>query len=151
MSGWRSSWSETTAASYDQGMPAGFPERLPRHLNPGGEAWLIMSDLAERLGLRGSLSQLTEQAGLRVTGRQDTRPRHRVRHGQDPFAVAKADEIVSLWRLEQAHLHGADARLESAAGIELDHRGRDVPPDGADTDTQAAGDGIVRQALGQHA
>jgi methylase of polypeptide subunit release factors len=122
------------AAVYDQGMLQGFLDALPKHLNPRGEAWLVMSDLAERMGLRGSLEELIERAGLRVVGKLDTRPRTRLRHGQDPLAAVKNEEIISLWRLQQAHLHGADTGLESAAGVQFEHGGGDIATDSTDAD-----------------
>src|SRR5690606_4515625 len=47
-----------------------FLRGLPEHLEPGGEAWLIMSDLAELLGLRepNYLVEAINQAGLHVVG-----------------------------------------------------------------------------------
>lgn len=66
------------------------------------EAWLILSDLAERLGLRppGELARLIESSGLRVAGRLDTRPRHpRAEDTTDPLHAARSTEITSLWRL----------------------------------------------------
>src|SRR5690606_7377909 len=46
--------SSIEAAIYDPDnrMLAGFLSGLGRHLLPGGEGWLILSDLAEHLGLR---------------------------------------------------------------------------------------------------
>ncbi|MEU6170113.1 hypothetical protein [Streptomyces tanashiensis] len=41
-----------------------FRTGLPNHLKPGGEAWLILPDLAERLGLRGRTA--LEEAGVVV-------------------------------------------------------------------------------------
>ncbi|MEV0223384.1 class I SAM-dependent methyltransferase [Streptomyces sp. NPDC050704] len=75
---------------------------LPTRLRPGGEGWLILSDLAEHLGLRTRDELLTAigAAGLRVTGRTDTRPRHpRARDTTDPLHRARAAEVTSLWRL----------------------------------------------------
>lgn len=47
-----------------------FVAELPAHLASGGEGWLVISDLAERLGLRPSdmLPGLFAAAGLRVVG-----------------------------------------------------------------------------------
>ncbi|MFF7749080.1 methyltransferase [Streptomyces sp. NPDC007971] len=60
-------------AVYDPGsrMLRGFIDGLCAHLAPGGEGWLIISDLAERLGLRSrdELPALFAKAGLRVAGR----------------------------------------------------------------------------------
>lgn len=75
---------------------------LAAHLLPGGEGWLIMSDLAERLGLRApcELESAIAAAGLRVAGRLDTRPRHpRASDPTDPLHEARAAEVTSLWRL----------------------------------------------------
>jgi SAM-dependent methyltransferase len=83
-------------------MLRGFLARLPEHLEPGGEGWLILSDLAEHLGLRTrtSLLEQFEAAGLRVLGRSDVPPRHpRAADKSDPLHIARAAEITSLWRL----------------------------------------------------
>jgi len=83
-------------------MLRGFLKALPEHLEPGGEGWLILSDLAEHLGLRtrASLLEEFEAAGLRVLGRNDVTPSHpRVADQTDPLHVARAAEITSLWRL----------------------------------------------------
>jgi SAM-dependent methyltransferase len=75
---------------------------LPARLEPGGEGWLVLSDLAEHLGLR-TRSQLLaafDAAGLRVVGRIDTRPTHpRAFDATDPLHAARAAEVTSLWRL----------------------------------------------------
>ena len=83
-------------------MLRGFLDGLSAHLAPGGEAWLILSDLAEHLGLRSrdTLFGYFESAGLRVLGRLDTRPRHsRAQDASDPLHAARSREITSLWRL----------------------------------------------------
>lgn len=83
-------------------MLRGFLRALPEHLEPGGEGWLVLSDLAEHLGLR-SRSQLLEEfemAGLRVVGRSDVPPRHpRAADKTDPLHFARAAETTSIWRL----------------------------------------------------
>ncbi|MFF2653519.1 methyltransferase [Streptomyces sp. NPDC058045] len=89
---------------YDPGgsMVHGFLTGLTAHLEPGGEGWLILSDLAELLGLRarGELLAGIEAAGLRVVDRIDTRPRHRrAADTTDPLHAARAAEVTSLWRL----------------------------------------------------
>jgi len=86
----------------DSRMLRGFLEALPEHLEPGGEGWLILSDLAEHLGLRtrAQLLEFFETAGLRVVGRNDVAPRHpRAADETDPLHAARAAEITSLWRL----------------------------------------------------
>ena len=91
-------------AVYDEnsGMLLGFLAGVAAHLAPGGEAWLILSDLAEHLGLR-SRSQLLQAigaAGLSVAGRLDTVPVHgKVNDSTDPLHAARSVEVTSLWRL----------------------------------------------------
>jgi methylase of polypeptide subunit release factors len=72
------------------------------HLSPGGEAWLVLSDLAEHLNLRSreQLLQWIEAGGLQVLGREDIRPSHaKVQDSQDPLHAARTQEVTSLWRL----------------------------------------------------
>jgi SAM-dependent methyltransferase len=79
-----------------------FLRALPAHLEPGGEGWLILSDLAEHLGLRSrqELLETIEGAKLKVVDRLDVRPRHpRVRDASDPLHDARSAEVTSLWRL----------------------------------------------------
>ena len=86
----------------DSRMLRGFLAELAAHLRPGGEGWLILSDLAEHLGLRSRADLLawTEAAGLRVVGRLDIRPHHRkAQNASDPLHSARAAEVTSLWRL----------------------------------------------------
>ena len=86
----------------DSRMLRGFLDGLAAHLEPGGEGWLIMSDLAEHLGLR-SREQLLGwigAAGLEVAARHDTRPVHpRASDADDPLHAARSKEVTSLWRL----------------------------------------------------
>lgn len=89
----------------DSGMLHGFLDGLASHLEPGGEGWLVLSDLAEHLGLRTrhELLSVIEAAGLRVVDRTDTKPRHpRATDTTDPLHVARAAEVTSLWRLSPA-------------------------------------------------
>lgn len=73
-------------------MLRGFLRTVRDHLDPGGEVWLILSDLAELLGLRerGELQELFRAGGLRVADRVDVAPRHR---------RARTGETTSLRRL----------------------------------------------------
>jgi SAM-dependent methyltransferase len=83
-------------------MLRGFLEGLPRHLDPGGEGWLVLSDLAEHLGLRSrdELLAWIDKAGLRVLGRSDVKPSHpKSADAADPLHAARAAEVTSLWRL----------------------------------------------------
>lgn len=75
------------------------------HLNIGGEAWLVISDIAEHLDLR-SRDQFLEWialGGLKVVGRIDARPVHgRARDQEDPLYQVRSKEITSLWRLQSS-------------------------------------------------
>ena len=86
----------------DSQMLRNFLAGVGSHLSPGGEAWLIMSDLAEHLGLRSKdeFWQWIDRAGLHVIGKLDIRPRHsKASDKSDPLHQARAAEITSLWRL----------------------------------------------------
>lgn len=83
-------------------MLRGFLGGLAAHLTARGEGWLILSDLAEHLGLRSraELLAMIEGAGLQVVGRLDARPQHpRASDADDPLHAARAAEVTSLWRL----------------------------------------------------
>ena len=83
-------------------MLRGFLSALPMHLAPEGEGWLILSDLAEHLGLRTREHLLAEfaTASLRVVERIDVLPTHpRAAEKSDPLHAARAAETTSLWRL----------------------------------------------------
>ncbi|MBL0419892.1 class I SAM-dependent methyltransferase [Ramlibacter sp. AW1] len=89
----------------DSRMLAGFLAGVAARLRPGGEAWLILSDLAEHLGLRSreQLLALIAQGGLQVRERLDIRPRHpKAADAADPLAMARSREVTSLWRLVRA-------------------------------------------------
>jgi methylase of polypeptide subunit release factors len=89
----------------DSRMLRGFLSGLAAHLSPGGEGWLILSDLAEHLGLRTreQLMGWIADAGLRVIGQLDARPRHpKASDPNDPLHRARAAELTSMWRLGAA-------------------------------------------------
>jgi methylase of polypeptide subunit release factors len=91
-------------AVYDPGgrFLAGFLGGLADHLAPGGEGWLILSDLAERLGLRaeGELERQLAAAGLEVEGGLEAAPRHpRSRDTSDPLHEVRSQEVTALRRL----------------------------------------------------
>lgn len=91
-------------AVYDEGsrMLLGFLAGVSSHLNPGGQAWLIVSDLAELLGLRSRqmLLDAIDKAGLEVAGKTDIRPAHpKMLEVTDPLHAARQQELTSLWRL----------------------------------------------------
>ena len=79
-----------------------FLRGLPGHLETGGEGWLILSDLAEHLGLRTREALLGsfEAAGLKLLDRLQVKPRHpRAADADDALHRARRAEITSLWRL----------------------------------------------------
>lgn len=91
-------------AIYDEGsrMLRGFLGGLSSHLEPGGEGWLIMSDLAEHLALRApqELQDWIAAAGLRVVATTQVRPRHpKAADALDPLHAARSRERTWLWRL----------------------------------------------------
>jgi len=85
-------------------MLRGFLAGVAAHLTTDGEGWLILSDLAEHLGLREREDLLgwIDQAGLSVVDRLDAKPAHkRAADTDDPLHAARAAEVTSLWRLAQ--------------------------------------------------
>ena len=89
----------------DSRMLLGFIKGVAAHLAPGGEAWLILSDFAEHLGLRtrAELLQAIEAGGLKVAGRLDCTPQHpKALDTSDELHAARSLEVTSLWRLVAA-------------------------------------------------
>lgn len=75
----------------------------PQHLREGGELWLIMSDLAEHLGLRGAedLATWFAQYGWRVVAQSETTPKHsKAQDPHDPLAFARQRERTYLFVLQ---------------------------------------------------
>jgi tRNA1(Val) A37 N6-methylase TrmN6 len=92
-------------AVYDEDgrMLQGWLDGLAEHLTPNGEAWLILSDLAEHLGLRtrADLLAAIARANLRVAGRASVVPGHRkAKDSKDPLHWARTKEVTSLCRLK---------------------------------------------------
>ena len=92
-------------AVYDEGssMLLGYLNGLAARLAPDGEGWLVLSDLAEHLGLRtrAELLAAIKAAGLQVAGRMDTKPAHaKAADTTDPLHTARSKEVTSLWRLK---------------------------------------------------
>lgn len=86
----------------DSRMLRAFLAGLADHLEPGGEGWLILSDLAVHLGLRSrdALDQWIAAAGLKIIGRSDVAPGHpKVGDEEDPLHAARSAERTTLWRL----------------------------------------------------
>jgi SAM-dependent methyltransferase len=89
----------------DSRMLRGFLSGLKDHLSPNGEGWLILSDLAEYLGLRTreTLLDWIAAGGLKVLEKHDIQPRHgKVQDQDDPLHQARSREVTSLWRLVAA-------------------------------------------------
>lgn len=83
-------------------MLKGYLRGLAAHLAPGGEGWLILSDLAEHLGLRSREELLAwiDAAGFKVLGRIEARPKHpKASDAADPLHQARKAEVTALWRL----------------------------------------------------
>ena len=92
-------------AVYDENstMLRGFLSGLREHLSPDGEGWLVLSDLAEHLGLRSrdELMGWIDAAGLYVVYRMDAEPTHgKAQDSTDPLHAARSAEVTSLWRLK---------------------------------------------------
>lgn len=83
----------------NNGFLEGFLRGLPAHVTPGGEGWLVMSNLAELLGLRapGYLAEKIAAAGLTVKWTRSTAARHpRAQDPSDPLHAARSKEITTL-------------------------------------------------------
>ena len=84
-------------------MLRGFISGVKAHLNDEGEAWLILSDLAEHLGLRSNeeLQKWIADAGLSVVEKLDIAPKHaKITDQSDPLYAARVKEVTSLYRLK---------------------------------------------------
>ena len=96
--------SAVETALYDPGhaMLRGFLSGARQHLNDGGEIWLVMSDLAEHLGLRTAdfLPALFQTASLALIETLHTLPVHaKAADPSDPLAFARSRETTTLYRL----------------------------------------------------
>ncbi len=93
---------ERAVYDFESRMLRGFLAGAGVRLAAQGEAWLILSDLSEHLGLRTRVELLgwIAAGGLKVAGRLDAKPVHpRVSDSTDPLHVARRAETTSLWRL----------------------------------------------------
>ncbi|UOO82557.1 class I SAM-dependent methyltransferase [Uruburuella testudinis] len=93
------------AALYDpdHAMLKSFLNGVAAHLNPGGEAWLVISDLAEHLHLRHAdfLQQCFQTASLTVIDVLHTKPVHqKAAAPKDPLSFARNQETTHLYRLK---------------------------------------------------
>jgi predicted O-methyltransferase YrrM len=99
--------SPVEAAVYDPDsrMLRAFLAGVTERLNSSGEAWLVISDIAEHLGLRSreELIRWIKDSGLIIVDRIDAKPNHpKTRNQTDALHKARAAEITSLWRLKTA-------------------------------------------------
>lgn len=79
-----------------------FVAGLPDHLTDHGEAWLVLSDLPERLALRDPrmLPRLIDTAGLTVRDHLDVASVTEGRtSAQDPLSAYRRQERIHLWQL----------------------------------------------------
>jgi methylase of polypeptide subunit release factors len=93
---------EHAVYDHESRMLLGFINGLSVHLEPGGAGWLVLSDIAERLGLRSreQLMKAIDNAGLTVPGKLDVRPHHpKAADPTDLLHAARVAEITSLWQL----------------------------------------------------
>lgn len=89
----------------DSKMLKGFLSGVKNHLAIKGEAWLILSDLAEHLGLRTTeeLQGWVQDAGLAVVEKLDIKPKHpKSQDADDALAMARSKEVTSLYRLQRS-------------------------------------------------
>ncbi len=88
----------------DSSMLKGFLNGVGGHLTDAGEAWLIISDLAEHLGLRSRTDLLSwiANAKLEVVDCMKVRPRHlKANDDDDPLHSARSKETTMLWRFKK--------------------------------------------------
>jgi methylase of polypeptide subunit release factors len=86
----------------DNAFLLGFLEGLSAHLTVGGRGLLIISDLAERLGLRqpGWLESSIAAAGLVISERFSAAARHgKSKDTTDPLHAARSKELTTLYTL----------------------------------------------------
>jgi len=87
----------------DSKMLKGFLNGVKQHLAIKGEAWLILSDLAEHLELRtqDDLKSWIAAAGLTIVEKLDIKPQHpKAQDASDALAMARTKEVTSLYRLQ---------------------------------------------------
>lgn len=94
---------ETALYDPNHAMLTAFLNGVRKHLNLNGEAWLIISDLAEHLHLRDKdfLNQCFQTASLNVVDILKTKPQHKKAIDEsDPLAFARNKETTYLYRLK---------------------------------------------------
>lgn len=79
-----------------------FLEGLAEHLTPAGEGYLLLSNLAEQLGLRPPdfLTGHFDKAGLELKWTRSAPARHpKAKDEADPLHAVRSREVVSVYRL----------------------------------------------------
>ena len=97
-----SSLIETALYDPNSQMLRAFLSGVAKHLNEQGQAWLIMSNLAELIGLRGmnELNTWIAEAGLHILAKHDTNPKHaKAQDSSDVLHAVRSKEITSLYCL----------------------------------------------------
>ena len=97
-----SSLIETALYDPNSQMLRAFLSGVAKHLNEQGQAWLIMSNLAELIGLRGmnDLNTWIAEAGLHILAKHDTNPKHaKAQDSSDVLYAVRSKEITSLYCL----------------------------------------------------
>lgn len=87
----------------DSQMLKAFLLGLPKHLTPHGRGALIISNLAELLGLRTPefLKEQIEENGLKITARFEMPAKHgKAKDPDDPLHQARSKEVTSLYVLQ---------------------------------------------------
>ena len=92
-------------AVFDEGskMLLGFLEGLPKHLEKNGRGALLISNLAELLGLRepGFLEAEFDRNLLKVVGRFDMTAKHgKAKDASDPLHMVRSKEVTTLYVLQ---------------------------------------------------
>ena len=94
-------------AVFDEGSAVltGFLEGLPKHLTPNGRGALLLSNLAELLGLRepGWLEAQFERCLLKVVAQFDMTAKHgKAKDKSDPLHAVRSKEVTTLYVLQVA-------------------------------------------------
>ena len=97
-----SSLIETALYDPNSQMLRAFLNGAAKHLNEQGQAWLILSNLAELIGLRSAddLNTWIAEAGLHILAKHDTTPKHaKAQDSSDVLHAVRSQEITSLFVL----------------------------------------------------